>query len=161
MLIFVEGRDGSGKTTLCDTLYKRGFNTIRVARGLNKSFCELAELNGTYICDRSFITELVYRIVDNTKCDMSLETMIKLLHRGKVKIIYCCTKDDFKNSMKRGEDNITTEEASNRLALLYNHILAALVRTENIKVFEYDWHKDDINKVVQFVNNCQEVQYGV
>ena len=75
MLILVEGGDGSGKSTLVETLRKFNFKIAKPAALQNKhqfEYYERLALQSIYaeqnvILDRSFLSELVYRIYDKKK----------------------------------------------------------------------------------------------
>lgn len=157
MLILVEGRDGSGKSTLCDELYNNGLSVIKVPRGHNYEFKELLQYAQVHplVCDRSFITEIVYRIFDGISCDVCLEFISSMLN-GKtapVRIIYCKTKKDYENSMLRGETNIVKPEDSERIGNIYDIIMRFIDSTTYVKIMPYDWTVQNVNDVLDFINS--------
>ena len=69
MLILLEGVDGSGKTTLFKQLQDKGINTEK-SIGRKEPFqyykwLAISSKRGPFVVDRSFLTELVYRTVDD------------------------------------------------------------------------------------------------
>lgn len=156
MLILVEGRDGSGKSTLCNELYNKGLSVIKVAKGRNYEFKELLQyaLVHPLVCDRSFITEVVYRIFDGISCDVCLEFISSMLNGNTtVKIVYCKTEKDYENSMLRGETNIVKREDSERIGNIYDILMRFIDSTTYVKIMPYDWTVQNVNDVLDFINS--------
>lgn len=153
MIVLVEGRDGSGKSTLCDELYKSGVTVIKVPRHNNYCFEDLFEYGKkhTLVCDRSFITDIVYRIFDGEPTELSLSDMAKLLEDSKVRIVYCYTPNDYVNSINRGEDNIISEEDSDNILNIYETIIKLIQVTVGIPIMEYNWTKNKVQEVIDFI----------
>ena len=109
MLIIVEGGDGSGKSTLVQKLKTFNFKIEKPAALNNRhqfEYYERLALQSIYneenvILDRSFISELVYRVYDKKKPKLKLSEMFALLKY--CKIILCETGTQFQDSLKRGE----------------------------------------------------------
>lgn len=158
MLILVEGGDGSGKSTLVETLRKFNFKIAKPAALQNKhqfEYYERLALQSIYaeqnvILDRSFISELVYRVYDKKKPRLKLSEMFALLKY--CKIILCETGTQFQDALERGEDNITKEEDSIEIKMLYRHYISLMEQFENVPVLRYNWQKDKMIKVISFIN---------
>ena len=91
MLIIVEGGDGSGKSTLCKQLSELdNTDVVRFERGAQVSltdYIELAMSTYNYVLDRSFITDIVYRILDNGEREsLSFVQMATLLPPAELKL---------------------------------------------------------------------------
>lgn len=160
MLILVEGADGSGKTTLVESLRKRGFKVVKpIDRELSSQ-----DVRWTYLCldsvqggmtnhivDRSFISELVYRTFDGKEPTISLISICILLKH--CKIIYCKTDSQYEDSIARGEDNITTKEASEQISKLYDLFIEMFKQFEKVPVFYYDWRRSNLDEVSVFIKS--------
>lgn len=154
MLILIEGVDGSGKTTLCKQLKEKGLK-IKTSPRRDDLYCyydwlKLAASNELFVVDRSFVTELVYRIVDGKeKGTMNLKDMCDVLPF--CKIILCETNSAFEDSMIRGEDNITSKTISMKIQLVYQIITTMLSKFASTKTFTYDWKHQNVNDVLKFI----------
>ena len=110
MLILVEGADGSGKTTLVNQLSEY-FPTMRINRGnnhLKELYDNLTCMNEDIVLDRSFITDVVYRLAldDDIGTDGINMFYMDCILRDSI-VIYCKTVTQFDDAKSRGEDNIT------------------------------------------------------
>lgn len=126
-IICAEGIDGSGKTTLVQRL----------------------ENFGIYANDRSFITDVAYRIEDGNKpwCNVTLLEMSFVLNHCIV--IYCKNDSSFENSIKRGETNVVTKERSDRLSKIYDGVMRFIELFTEATVITYDWQRDNIDDLVK------------
>lgn len=153
MLVFVEGVDGSGKSTLCEKLKGLGYDVIRTANYTENDFLEddywRRCSDYPLIMDRSPITEFCYRIYDKRISEYKLSTLEYLVDSNK--IIYCKTKKSFDNAMQRGEDNITTRQSHKEISRIYDHFMSMMRVFTNVEILEYDWTKNTIDEVVQFI----------
>lgn len=164
MLILVEGVDGSGKTTLVNALVEEyGYHRLK---GPDRQDYKNSELDNwldlvtylskgkTYILDRSWITEFVYRQSDTDPTYLTLESLVKLFSLHPCKVVLCQNYKAFEDAMARGEDNITDENRSNIIAGTYNDFWHILKRFTNIPVAKYDWRKGDTPvDIVKFINS--------
>lgn len=157
MLVIVEGVDGTGKTTLCKNLYGFNIKSVKpVPRDNTKQYKNWKKVinfcrNCNYTVDRSFISELVYRIYDGLPVNMYLKDMLKILK--KCVIIYCKTDTAYEDSMQRGETNIVTKKDNEEIAKIYETIMMMLNHFANVPVFVYNWRKGNIYDVVDFIKN--------
>lgn len=162
MLILVEGADGSGKSYLVNQLYEKGFAIQKVQLHQNFDFrcaanhCCYADIN--LVEDRSPITDIVYRIFDEQKPDRTenIDSILEWVRRFGVKIIYCKTKSSYTDSIRRGEENITSFQDHCEISKIYDIVMAIIKRDYPSKVFEYDHSKQNINDVLKFINTQGE-----
>lgn len=154
MLIYVEGVDGSGKTTLCKQLEELGFRTVRIERSDEWRDTDWYTLDADrscayIICDRSFISDLVYRTCDGDALQITDPVSYAHLLKGN-RVIYCKTPTSYKDAMERGEDNITTPEKANKIKRTYETLLD-MFKLFGVEVLEYNWKKDNLAKVTKFI----------
>ena len=153
MIILIEGVDGSGKSTLCKQLTLEGYILTDVPQGVHQSeeYRGKAVSDNIYICDRSFISDLVYRLEDGKpRRGMDIYSMVKVLSEG-VKVIFCHTDTSYEDSMARGEDNITDKSRNLAINHLYNIVYRLLKIFANVPVIDYNWKTDDISDVIKFI----------
>lgn len=157
MLVLVEGVDGTGKTTLVRKLFERGFCCKRVFRNDNceaAKFYNYAHHDGLVILDRSFISDLVYRMVDFLPMeDQDLASIGNILS-GKVLIIHCVNPFHYDESMARGEDNITDRDVSDRIDNLYRTFMTMFAKFTKARIVPYDYHTTSVDNIV---NKIKEV----
>ena len=162
MLILVEGADGSGKSYLVNQLYEKGFAIQKVQLKQNFDFrcaanhCLYADIN--LVEDRSPITDIVYRIFDEQKPDRTenIDDILEWIKRFNVKIIYCKTKSSYTDSIRRGEENITSFQDHCEISKIYDIIMAIIKRDYPSAVLEYDHSKQNVNDVLKFINTQGE-----
>lgn len=157
MLIFVEGPDGSGKTTLCKELIDSGAADIliKVPRGTknqNEFYDWIRHCKHKILFDRCFISDLVYRLWDNCKPDsMSLDDMFLVLRHSDSRIIFCKTDTAFDDAQKRGETFITNRKNHDIISSNYDVIQKLLRKFTNIPVMVYDRKYSDVSDVIKFI----------
>lgn len=159
MLILVEGVDGSGKTTLCKQLVdKCKVQQININGALSEAFdlyrsfvSHVTICNTTVITDRSFVTDLVYRLSDDKPREtIDLSQMCYLL-RGPVAIVLCETDTSYEDAMKRGEDNIIDKQRSDEIKKTYEIITSMFNKFLNVPVYKYNWKKQNVGDVINFI----------
>lgn len=157
MFIIIEGVDGSGKTTLCKQLRKIGAKEINIGQYSENQLTQYLTVanesiisNSLVICDRSFISDIVYRLADDReRSALDLVEMCCILRLSK--IILCETDSAFEDSIVRGEFNITSEKKSKELAYLYNIITTMFKKFLDVPIMKYNWQKQHINDVLKFI----------
>jgi len=169
MIVFVEGVDGSGKTTLVNKLVTTyGYERLPLPprhklKTLENSEWKMlfAHINNCpdkdkiYICDRSVLTEIVYRLTTSPeKSFIDNHLLIKLLSTP-ISFIYCHTKTSFEDAKKRGETNITDEKLHNRITNGYIIAFDFITKFTNVSVFNYNWQFGNEERVVNFINNLK------
>ena len=156
MIIFVEGADGSGKSTLVKQLSDAGYKTYRIQSDKNEIWEWLritGEKRGTIIFDRvSFISDLVYRLCDKKeRYGMSLPEISAVMSCSDIAIIYCKTDTSFDDAIERGEDLITTKEHHDKICNIYDIIIDMFKIFSDVKVMEYNWTKQCLQDVIKFI----------
>ena len=156
MITIIEGADGSGKSTLCKQLVERGYTliTMNSSENLDEWLQSLILFNNVnVIVDRSFITDVVYRLWDGKpRRGMSLNSMCTLLLQ--VKIIHCESGTEYDDSIQRGETLVTEKIHSDTIKAYYNIIMNLFDKFLDAKICKYNWHEDDINKVIKFIEEA-------
>lgn len=153
MIVLIEGVDGSGKSTLCETLRNSGYIVSNIEQDENQSVEYVRRARGelTYICDRSFLSDLVYRLEDGKpRQGMNLYSMLAILSQG-CKVIICKTGSEYKDSMARGETNITSKYRNTVIRAYYDKVAQLLKDFANVPVKYYNWKTDDISDVINFI----------
>lgn len=158
-IIILEGGDGSGKTTLAKQLVDAGAEYVKFDRNIDNMYREysnllLKSLHDYVVLDRSFITDIVYRLHDDKKPDnMNLQQMLYIIQSKSVVIIHCETDTSYEDSMRRGEDNITDKQDADAIKILYNVIIKMFEKYTKVPVFKYNWQKQKPIEVIKFINN--------
>lgn len=160
MLILVEGVDGSGKSTLCKKLEEHGYSVYRDERDFDKNrlniVMNLWSSPMKYVCDRSFMTDIVYRsLLGGQHGPVSFQQAIKFLDQDyredSCKIIYCKSSTSFEDSMKRGEDNIVTKDMSDAISQRYEFFIDICNEWLKTPVMIYNWRENTIQQVIKFI----------
>lgn len=155
MIVILEGVDGSGKTTLCEQLVKHGYKQIRVDDGdyeyNNWLDAKLEYKYDVAIADRSFISDLVYRIYDGKRRrGMNLQQMCGSLF-NEIIVVHLESDTEFYDSMRRGEDNVLTLDANTRIKLIYKDVMRMLDIFVGVPIIKYNWRTDDVATIINFV----------
>lgn len=158
MIVFVEGVDGSGKTTLCRELAQKGY-TVRKCIDREEplqfgSWYNVVKNNRAeqiIIFDRSLLSEVVYRLFDNKEPCLELYDMLQLFCLTEVKLILCENGQSFENSIKRGELNITVKELSEQIQNTYRIFYNVIKKFTNWECFVYDWEVQNVSDVINFI----------
>jgi thymidylate kinase len=157
MLIFVEGPDGSGKTTLCKELIKAGAADILVtvprgAKNQNEFYEWIRHIKHRVVFDRCFISDVAYRLWDNCKPDdMTLEDMLYVLHHGNSCIIFCDTDTAFDDAQSRGESFITNRKNHDIISNNYKTLQMMLRKFTKVPIMVYDRKFSDVSDVIKFI----------
>ena len=153
MIVLIEGVDGSGKTTLCNQLRFEGYVPLNIKQD-DEQFIKYiihADERQIYICDRSFLSDLIYRLEDGKERQgMDLSSMLQILNIN-TKVIFCHSNTAYIDSMKRGEDNITSKCRNDGINHLYNIIYRMLKIFTDVPVLDYNWKEDKLSDVIKFI----------
>lgn len=174
MLVILEGPDGSGKSHLFKQLVDLGYKTDDYKKHIpswsmclstairnpepnwfKKLITDCKDNKETIILDRSFISELVYRLCDEKCCDVNYNSIAvgNLLWQLKdCKVIYCKTEKAFDNAIERGEDNITIREHHEEIVKAYDICMRFAERWFDANIMRYDWTTQKCDDVIRFIN---------
>lgn len=159
MLILVEGADGSGKTTLVNQLNEY-FPTLRINRNhdhIPDFYDNLTCLTCTgedIVLDRSFITDVVYRLAldDGKETDGIDIFYIEHILLDSV-VVYCKTATQYDDGMNRGEDNITDLKTAQKISRYYDAVMKFINTRTSTHVIKYDWHFDTVEELVSTIKD--------
>ena len=157
MLIFVEGPDGSGKTTLCKELIECGAADVylsmsRETKNRNEFYELMRHSKHKIVFDRCFISDIAYRLWDNGKTDdMNLEDMLYVLHHCDTRIIFCDTDSAFEDSQSRGETFITNRKNHDVISNNYRTLQMILRKFTDVPIMLYDRKFSDVSDVIKFI----------
>lgn len=162
MLVILEGADGSGKTTLMQRLLEKGFTCKKTLRGescerLMRLYNDAISDDNIIVIDRSFISDMVYRCNDDLPREgLDAYEAIQILDTH-CKIVYCKTDSQYDDSIRRGEDNITSYSKSEQISKTYDLFMTFIMKYTNSEVFEYDWHNQIADDAVDFIlEGCKD-----
>lgn len=144
MFIIVEGPDGSGKSTLIESLLKTYPNSIRHHFGkpeteeaaynywkVYATTIENADPTQVTILDRSWYSDLVYGPLFRNKCEMEMQH-VKLLEshvltHGGGMVIYCTAPTNILwNRCKQcGEDYVLSKEMLAKVSAAYDTVMTS------------------------------------
>ena len=157
MLIFVEGPDGSGKTTLCKELIECGAADVymsmsRKTEKRKQFYDSLLFSEHKIVFDRCFISDVAYRIWDNGKTDdMMLDDMLHVLRYGNSRIIFCDTDTAFDDAQSRGENFITNRKNHDVISNNYRTLQMMLRKFTKVPIMVYDRKFSDVSDVIKFI----------
>lgn len=157
MLLIIEGNEGTGKTTLIEQLSKSlVFATVKYPKEFKNTYDMLdnfAKSKNLFVCDRSFISDMVYRRLDHKTGQMTLYQIGKLCcdNSCNIKIVFCFNENAFKNAIARGEDNITVESVHKTLDNEFYSVRNLINCFTCIETFDYDYEYNSVDDVVGYV----------
>jgi len=148
MIVYIEGVDGSGKSTfakaITEYLQEHGFDVIPKAEKLMVTHpwrldriskdeltyrlrgC-LTNDNKVYIVDRGEISDILYRTFDSDKYSalMTLQEYYNLykLYANKYFFVHCDSQRSEELMLKRGEDNPISITEHQKLRYLFNQVM--------------------------------------
>lgn len=163
MIVYFEGVDGSGKSIIIRKLQEQfGYDVVACPyRRINKRteyedwkrFASKYE-NKIILCDRSFISEFVYRLIDDDETFLTLKFFAELLTN--CKIVHCTSSTSFTDAQERGEDNIVTFEQHKRIEQVYFDTMSMINKFTKIPILTFDWHNQNTSDVIKFINSNKE-----
>ena len=147
MIIYLEGPDGSGKSTLSNLitneLIKHDKCVIQTKDGqcdvdthpksahrntapqLIEAFVDMAYKDAIFVLDRGPISDVVYRMLDEHKPVINESQVIHMLGmlRDKVKVIFCNSVLAEQKMLERGDDNPIAIEKHKEITTYYCNIM--------------------------------------
>lgn len=176
MIIYLEGPDGSGKTTLANKIAKlceeqevqivpNGETLIsthpnrpdRITKeNLFASLDDMAKSNTVYILDRGPISDSIYRMFDNYEPVCKLEDIAKSFAQylvNKQAIIIYTRSDKAEEAMlARGDDNPVALRRHKELTKAYDLIMGVLNMTLRNTIMRFDFSKpSDTEDILQYI----------
>lgn len=175
MIIYLEGPDGSGKTTLADKIkeiceelkidyVRNAEQTIsthpnRPNRVTKEQLFEqldfMAEENRVFILDRGPISDSIYRMFDDFDPVCKLEEYGKAFERyiknDQILIIYTRTPNAEQAMLERGDDNPVALRRHKELTKAYDVIMSALNMLLKGQILRYNYA----------ISNADEVTLGI
>lgn len=162
MILYIEGPDGSGKSTLtrrakwnCGNLSipyelaepsiqtnpKRP-NRISEKELLLKLYAMLKDDKKLYILDRGPISDCIYRLFDEYEPVMQLDDIVDLFsrYRDKILIVYCNNADAEQYMLERGDDNPVALEKHHKISSAYDMIMPLLYT--KLRYLKYDFTQE-------------------
>ena len=166
MVIIVEGPDGTGKTTLIKELCK-DVNYVEL-KGIPRNYpdqfkhwsnllssCSMSSI--TYVIDRCFLSEIVYRCVkDDLYPNITFNKILELLNIKHVIYILCKTDNAYKYATERGEEYVNENEHK-LITDYYNVLFTMLDKFTPMRMTEYDFTKDTVERLKE---DLMEIENG-
>lgn len=176
MIIYLEGPDGSGKSTLSDAitneLIKRDLPVIQTKDGkcdidthprsqyrntapqLIMNFVDMAYKDAIYVLDRGPVSDVVYRQFDEYEPVINSGQLYCLLNMtvDKVYVVYCRTDVAEEKMLERGDDNPIAIKKHKEIAKAYDELMSNMFGLP-YNIFDYtdqtaeDFAKDIVDKV--------------
>lgn len=150
MIIYIEGVDGSGKTTLANKLTTRlnqlaPLKKIKVVPDGESMISTRPDLPGrlskadliitmdkmanstdtVYICDRGPISDIIYRMFDDEEPVLTLEAFwtFWLVHTQSMVVVHCDTDNSNRLMLSRGENNPVSIQHHKTIRAIYNELM--------------------------------------
>jgi len=176
-LVIVEGPDGSGKSTLIESLkasfkwagvfVSAGPKSFEDQAARYKVLCNLPEQE-LFLSDRSFLYgEEVYPKIFNRDPKWSVERLRKMRLDCRHLVIYTRLEDDayLTDRMVDGKSHKSAEhmdqvrKSTGILLDAYDDMMVdALV--SGVSVIKYDWENNPLRELIEDINNWRNFHYG-
>lgn len=182
MIVYIEGPDGTGKTTLARNIEKRCSQ-----HGLKYVFAEpLIQTNPTkpgrvsetklayqllrmsrndkvvYILDRGPISDCVYRVFDDYEPVMPLTWLMDIFRqfRNKIVFVYANNANAEYYMLQRGDDNPVAIAKHKKISYVYEMLKGSFARAFG-RFFCYDFEKTDVSEFSeQIYEEIERKLYG-
>ena len=174
MIIYLEGVDGTGKSTLVrmleDSLSQFGKVDAEANKRIPthpnrpgrvtqaKMFKELKAMardNVIHIVDRGPISDVIYRVFDAHKSVTTIEKVQEFLQEfnNRVLTIYCRNNVAKRNMLERGDDNPVAIEKHDELTKAFDIVMQLIFKNLHCNYGIYDYTDDrSINEIIGFAN---------
>lgn len=176
MIIYLEGPDGSGKTTLKETIYdslsNAGYNVIpngldliptHPREGENrmnesqlfKQLRKMANEKAIYICDRGPISDCVYRVFDAYQSVTTINKLKTFIEKNnsKILLIYCRTNKAEDAMKTRGDESQIALTRHKEITKLFDMVMSIIMSNLKFNTLKYDFtKKKQINEVIGSAN---------
>lgn len=168
MIIYLEGPDGSGKTTLCKKIQEMcntlginwalgevliNTNPIKPDRCTNQQLFErmfrmLYSDDVCYILDRGPISDCVYRLFDNYEPVVEFPELYSFfeMHAAKIHFIYCHNSQAEKFMKERGDDNPVALAKHHKISQAYD---IAMLCIRDLHATVYDFTNENNRQYVE------------
>lgn len=164
MIIYLEGADGSGKTTLAKKLANQlrgtGYEVVEDAEKLMSThptrpnrvdketlldvWSKCLKDNKYYIFDRGPLSDIIYRVFDNYEPVISLGEFSQILQSNlrsnKLKLIYCDSEEAYQAMLNRGEDSFIAVSKHAELRKLYRLVMTMFSNSPNYQHYDFSQH---------------------
>lgn len=162
MIIYLEGPDGSGKSTAATNIAKRlvglGYQVDRFAeRNISTHptrpyriddfhlFDELEYMekdDTIHILDRGPLSDIVYRVFDDYKPVANFTQYLSFFSHHEAIIIYCKTDNAEQAMNERGDDNPVALQRHKELTKVYDIVMAAIATVSVTPGLVYDYTRN-------------------
>lgn len=174
MIIYLEGVDGTGKSTLVrmleDTLSKFGkvdaegnkripthpnkLDRVTQAK-LFKELKSMARDNVIHIVDRGPISDVIYRVFDKHTSVTTIDKVQDFLEEfnNRVLLIYCRNDSAKRNMLERGDENPIAIEQHEKLTKVFDIVMDLVFNHLSCNYAIYDYtNNNSINEVLGHAN---------
>lgn len=182
MIIYLEGPDGSGKTTLIDSIgdvleganvyydvhgkklvstYPQDPNRL-TERQLFAALRKMAKSNYVYIVDRCVISDIVYRVFDNYKPVTILHKVIEFLkkYNSRIFLVYCRTEKAEKYMLERGDNNPIAVTKHKEISRVFDLVMSEIAANIKYNYYKYDFTKKrSLNELLGMISYFVYMRY--
>lgn len=174
MIIYLEGADGSGKSTLVELLKDSLHKYAKVDAEANKripthpkkpgrltetqmynQLKQMAKDNVIHIIDRGPISDIVYRVFDDYPALTTIDKLENFLadNNNRILTIYCSSPIAQVKMMERGDDNPIAIEHHSEISKVFNIVMDSIYNTLPYNYIVYDFNRQgSINEVLALAN---------